>query len=151
MKVYIVTSGTYSDYMIRGVFLNKDKAEEYREWLYDANEIEEYDTSDDIQINKLYHIYIELKWYPDKQEKLSCYIKKDVNTHNFQTYTNYGSWEQISLSRTINENNYDEEYWKNKFIKVAYDLKAHVLYLRSIGLDDNTIKDEIYSCDKVNY
>lgn len=69
-------------------------------------------------------------------EKLSCYIRKDVNTYNFQTYVDYGRWEQISLSRTINENNYDEEYWKDKLTKVAYDLKAHVLYLKSIGLDD---------------
>ena len=37
MKVYIVTSGTYSDYMIQKIFLDKDKAEEYRKWLPEKN------------------------------------------------------------------------------------------------------------------
>ena len=54
MKIYIVTSGIYSDYCIRRVFTNKEKAEEYREWLHDSNEVEEYDTSDDIPTEKKY-------------------------------------------------------------------------------------------------
>ena len=56
MKVYIVTSGCYSDYTIEAVFLDKHEAELYiatktaeisPPWGWDEyNEIEEYDTED---------------------------------------------------------------------------------------------------------
>lgn len=36
MKIYIVTSGIYSDYMIDAVFLDKDKARKYSEIIYNA-------------------------------------------------------------------------------------------------------------------
>ena len=52
MKVYVVTSGEYSDYRIEKVFLDKDKAELYRdlhrhEDYYFQMEVEEYDSYDD--------------------------------------------------------------------------------------------------------
>lgn len=50
MKVYIVTHGSYSDYRIDKVFLNKKKAERYVETArkgYDEPRIEEYETHDD--------------------------------------------------------------------------------------------------------
>ena len=53
MKVYIVTSGIYSDYCINRVYIDKNKANEYAEWL--ANDhvtVEEYDISDDDAIEK---------------------------------------------------------------------------------------------------
>jgi len=45
MKVYIVTSGSYSDYHIEAVFSTKEKAEEYiqNNCDDDVNEIEEYE------------------------------------------------------------------------------------------------------------
>lgn len=49
MKVYIVTSGEYSDYMINQVFLDREKAELYcaaQETDWDKPRIEEYDTFD---------------------------------------------------------------------------------------------------------
>lgn len=54
MKVYIVTSGEYSDYCIRKVFLDKEKADKCAELAnrigaaYDDCRVEEYETSDDI-------------------------------------------------------------------------------------------------------
>lgn len=70
MKVYVVTSGIYSDYRIQKIFLNKSKAEEYKKWLPNSNDVEEYDISDDDTIEKQYKIRIDLKWYPNKEEKL---------------------------------------------------------------------------------
>ena len=46
MKFYIVTKGSYSDYHIKRVFLQKEKAEIYRNIINSDNDIEEYDTSD---------------------------------------------------------------------------------------------------------
>lgn len=53
MKIYVVTSGEYSDYCINAVFTNKEKAMEYiaiRAGQSDFSEdlhMEEYDTMDD--------------------------------------------------------------------------------------------------------
>ena len=58
MKIYIVTCGYYSDYYINKVFTDKDKAEEYRKWCTDANDLEVYDTEDDFQFTKFYKITV---------------------------------------------------------------------------------------------
>ena len=52
MKIYVVTSGCYSDYGIRGVFLDKEKAElycKYHSGCYDDFRVEEYDTADEYE------------------------------------------------------------------------------------------------------
>ena len=54
MKVYVVTVGSYSDYRIDRIFTDRKKAENYKEWTYDANEIEEYDTEDNFVFEKFY-------------------------------------------------------------------------------------------------
>ena len=51
MKIYVVTSGEYSDYGICAVFTDKEKAKLFcalREDWFEPPRIEEYDTSDDI-------------------------------------------------------------------------------------------------------
>ena len=145
MKVYVVTSGTYSDYMIQKIFLDKDKAEEYRKWLPDSNDIEEYNTSDDDVINKQYKIRIDLKWYPNKRENLIARSWKDCQSdYNYNYYSNYNDiWEELSVVRTVNADNYDEQWFKDKLTKYIYDLKADVEYLKTEGLDENQIKNAI--------
>lgn len=48
IKVYVVTSGSYSDYRIRRVFLDKDIAEKYKNMTFDSNDVEVYDTDDEM-------------------------------------------------------------------------------------------------------
>jgi len=146
MKVYIVTSGTYSDYMIRKVFLDKDKAEEYKKWIPDSNDIEEYDTSDDDVIDKQYKIRVDLKWYPNKKENLIVRSWKDCESDcNYNYYSDYNDiWgEELAVVRTVNSDNYDEQYYKDKLTKYIYDLKAYVEYLKIEGFDEKQIKDAI--------
>ena len=145
MKVYVVTSGTYSDYMIRKIFLNKDKAEEYKKWLPDSNDIEEYDTSDDDVIDKQYEIRVNLKWYPNKEEKLIARSWKDCESdYNYNYYSNYSDiWEELTVTRTVNADNYDEQYCKDKLTKHIYDLKAYVEYLKTEGFNEKQIRDAI--------
>lgn len=145
MKVYIVTSGTYSDYMIRKIFLDKDKAEEYRTWLPDSNDVEEYDTSDNDTIEKQYKIRVDLKWYPNKEEKLIARSWKDCESdYNYNYYSNYSDiWEELVVVRTVNADNYDEQWFKDKLTKHIYDLKADVEYLKIEGLDENQIRNAI--------
>lgn len=51
MKIYVVTSGEYSDYCIEAVFTDKEKAKLYcaahEKYTADYPRIEEYDTEDD--------------------------------------------------------------------------------------------------------
>lgn len=145
MKVYVVTSGIYSDYCIQKIFLDKDKAEEYRKWLPDSNDVEEYDTSDDDIIEKQYKVQIDLKWYPNKKEKLTARSWKDCESdYNYNYYSNYSDiWEELSVIRTVNSDNYDEQYCKDKLTKYIYDLKAYVEYLKIEGFDEKQIRDAI--------
>lgn len=58
MKVYIVTSGEYSDYRIDKVFTDKEKAEDFAKRASTNNygedyDVEEYDTEDDADLNLL--------------------------------------------------------------------------------------------------
>ena len=145
MKVYVVTSGIYSDYCIQKIFLDKDKAEEYRKWLPDSNDVEEYDTSDDDTIEKQYKVRIELKWYPNKKEKLTARSWKDCESdYNYNYYSNYFDiWEELVVTRTVNSDNYDEQYYKDKLTKHIYDLKAYVEHLKIEGFDEKQIRDAI--------
>ena len=144
MKVYVVTSGTYSDYMIRKIFLNKYKAEEYKKWLPDSNDVEEYDTSDDDIINKSYKVRIDLKWYTNKKEKLIAGAWKDCESdYNYNYYYNYSDWEELTVVRTLNGDNFNEQFYKDKLTKHIYDLKAYVEYLKTEGYNEKQIRDAI--------
>jgi hypothetical protein len=146
MKVYVVTSGIYSDYSIERVFLDKNKASEYAEWLgSDHVTVEEYDTSDDDIIKKQYEVRINLKWYPDKEEELIARSWKDCESDsNYNYYSNYiDTLEELVVVRTVNADNYDEQYWKDKLTKHIYDLKAYVEYLKTEGCDAKQIREAI--------
>ena len=61
--IYVVTSGSYSDYHIEQVFLNKEKAEEYIEkfnkaTVYDEARLEEYETFDENKAEAVDYIWI---------------------------------------------------------------------------------------------
>lgn len=144
MKVYMVTSGTYSDYCIRRVFLDKTKAQEYKTWLPDSNDVEEYDISDDDTVEKRYKVRIDLEWYPNKKEKLLARAWKDCESdYNYNHYYNYSSKEELVVTRTVSGENFNEEFWKDTLTKHIYDLKAYVEYLKVEGFDEKYIMDAI--------
>ena len=58
-KVYILTSGAYSDYRIEAVKLDKDQAETL-ERIHPDWSVEEYDT-DDIKILEKYRYYVSVR------------------------------------------------------------------------------------------
>lgn len=74
-KVYVVTSGDFSDYQIVGIFDSREKAEEYINYSAnsDLNEIEEYN------LNEL----------PDKSEKVFA-LRSEFDVINFEVI-GYGS------------------------------------------------------------
>lgn len=158
-KVYIISSGSYSDYHIDKIFSNKEKAEEFhnlvkRSW-YDINEIEEFELSDDEVFTPYY--YIEFIYYipgmEDKYRKTYCrkdrphlfggeyyidiYECKDDDDYMKSRYTNYCNG-FITLRRPIG---YDKDkanidFLIEKYLKVCYDLTAQIRYHYFIGGTD---------------
>lgn len=130
MKVYVVTTGCYSDYGIDKVFTDRQKAEEYKEWLRDANEIEEYETEDDLQINKFYRVKLEVTIYPDGQRGPNVFIAKTTDRWDVNYYSDYGSYFKLAIGRTVEAQNWNEEFYVNRYKKALYDLIAVVKDLR---------------------
>ncbi len=146
MKVYIVTSGIYSDYCIERVFLDKEKAEEYAKWVRDSNDVEEFDTADDCFNRKQYVVCISLKWGKDEGEILSSNTWRDSGTaFSYNHYYDYLGCEELVIVRVVDSHNYDEKYWIDKLTKVAYDLKGYVEYLKSEGRNRSMINEALRS------
>jgi hypothetical protein len=61
MKVYLATSGSYSDYRVRGVFAREEDAEAYEL----ADDVEEFDLKEGPQEVRSWHT---LRWEPHRPE-----------------------------------------------------------------------------------
>lgn len=98
MKIYVVTEGEYSDYRIRKVFLDKEKAEKYIEIAYrtraslDDCTIEEYETSDDIFQAP---VYVRCEYY-----------RNERSGHDYVSADDYG----YSASDDVPPDSIDESY-----------------------------------------
>jgi len=71
MRVFIVTTGSYSDYMIDGVFETQEKTIQYisqRKWPYDSPRIELWEGGEHLVTwdYKLHESKLELRW--DKKQ-----------------------------------------------------------------------------------
>ena len=149
MKIYIVTCGEYSDYYIDKVFTDREKAEEYRKWSPDANEVEEYDTEDDCVVEKYYKIHIGYVVYDNERieqprvfierctQKLKSYVM--VSDNHASRYTTKCT--SVSLCRYISEANWNEEFYTQRYTKAVYDLMAQAKQLLSEGWTDRQINE----------
>jgi hypothetical protein len=153
MKVYVVTAGSYSDYHIERVFLDKEKAERYVELSQNSCDepyIEEFETDDDKQIDKITYIYAT---YSKDRSYGNDYMRveikttntldsseEDVNGNNFWLYSYFGE-KDLTVTRVLN-GEYDEEKLKNKYTKVCYDLMSKIESLLEIeGWDEKMIQE----------
>jgi hypothetical protein len=136
MKVFVVTSGCYSDYTIERLFSNRSAAEEYKKWHGISNEIEElyvYDepfTKEDGERAML--IRIQGTVCPEavgniRVETRHTMIHDYTKTHGAGiTRMNYGSDRSFAIYtyRSVPINIWDEEKWKVKMTKHLFDLVA---------------------------
>lgn len=161
-KVYVVTSGSYSDYGIDKIFLNKEKAEGYHELIkrthWDVNDIEEYDLSDDEVFTPYY--YIEFIYYiPGMEDKYRrTVVKGKPSLFGGQYYINvykcidndiYAVTDRrttyangiITLIRPIgyNKDKIDLNALAEKYLKVCQDLTAQIRYHYYMGGNDYNI------------
>lgn len=141
MKVYVVTSGCYSDYRINAIFLDKDKAQKYADVIYDSNPIEEFETEDDnvetmIKEEVGEHTIVEVCIVDGKNPKLTF----SHSTHFDKKYDNFDTKDAIWYRRKINYTISEHDKIKEKAIKAAYDLLAFARSLKAEG----------YTIDKIN-
>lgn len=95
--VYIVTSGTYSDYGIEKVFLDKKKADLYCSCHNDC-EIEEWEISDNMIITPMNElrvtVYIRIPTFPNKKYNIQA-----IELNNIRYSINRINQEEIDTKR----------------------------------------------------
>ena len=137
MKVYIVTDGCYSDYMIKKVFSNHEAAEEYKYWHHINNEIEEYEINDEpftkAEGERAMLIRVQGTVYPEAIVNIAYEISptiispgtitKSTGISNFYHYGIKSSFDLYTYS-CIPIDNWDEKKYKDKFTKALYDIAA---------------------------
>lgn len=150
MKVYIVSQGCYSDYNIDRIFINKQKAKDYSSWLNNSR-IEEYETSDDKENLKSTIIYLCLT-VNDKEENVEYWSEQNSgfilrfndNSKTKEEFTQFSGDEEdftIFIQRVIYDNNFNDEVYKNKYTKVAYDILPIVKQKLSEGYNKEQINE----------
>lgn len=91
MKVYVITSGCYSDYHICSVNLDKNKADELAKKYstrYDSANIEVFDTEEEEEVLKFENVYV--CWYYEKNDEIK------VNESEFS----YFEYDDLKVSKT---------------------------------------------------
>lgn len=128
MKVYIVTSGDYSDYHIEKVFTNREQARLYA-MLNPDREVEEY-TTDTVQVQKQ-PLYITVR-YDYRHDKINALFigNEDISPHVGKSPWLYDDFE-FTIS-TANERVYKNilRYGKKSSMlkKIVQDTFAAYLY-----------------------
>ena len=141
MKVYIVTSGSYSDYGIHKVFLDKAKAKHYtkcHDFWGDEPNIEEYDTYDDnIDITDNGYIEATISWDINLNDfsytQTYCNtekneIKEDVDKNYWYISVVNSYMITLNIERWYKRDNLTEEQAKVKVEKIMQDLYAKLKY-----------------------
>ena len=149
MEIYIVTSGCYSDYGIEKVFLDKEKAEHFAEWGEDRR-VEVYNTEDDHVVEEVYSVHAHGRISKTGEVALDYqYVYKTdrVGNNAISFFMNSYCWlplgerdcYALSFTKYIKNNNYNEQWLKDKYQKVFYDLANIIKYHLSQGATEDEI------------
>lgn len=143
MKVYVVTTGSYSDYEIAKIFLDKNKAEEFANWVKDSNGVDEWETSDDdFEFGGLKDkVIVSAHYYPNTHyiniNKTEYYFGDMVNRFPYTVYKNK-EYTHLCTYKIV-PNDYDEE----KIKRILYDKWAEVQSLCAEGFTVEQINEMI--------
>lgn len=140
-KVYIVTSGEYSDYHIDSCFSTKQKAQEFIknaekiEKFWDVPRIEEWDLDGDIDIVDVVNIFYTFTSPLSKtnhNEKVESIVDKSVRCDVCESIDFYGyDYNTLSIIEIANPNKTIEEEIA-RLTKVAYDTAKKINYLYKV-------------------
>ena len=139
MKIYVVTSGSYSDYCIEKIFINKDKAEYFSKWCRDS-QVEEYETSDEDIVAPGYKVSFNYDFSGNKPPYIN--IQKSITAFTHSSLNGFS----VSGNRFIPAINYKgDDYTKEKYTKVCYDLSAQIKQWLNEGLNEDQINDILHN------
>lgn len=159
MKVFVVTSGCYSDYTIERLFSNRSAAEEYKKWHDIRNEIEELDVYDEPFIKEdgeqAMLIRVQGTVYPEavvniRVETRHTMIHDYTKTHGAGiTRMNYGPDRSFTIYtyRSVPISIWDEEKWKAKMTKYLYDLAAMTKSMFAEGASVSMVEEALNEQD----
>lgn len=120
-KIYIVTSGEYSDYGIDAVFSTKKKAQEYRQQHGTGFSIEIFDIDEDIKKEtKIWRVVISFDNFK-VYECLAGLLGDGWGSHMKDTFEYYLNWEHEELIRL-----YIEADCMDRAIKIASERIAQI-------------------------
>lgn len=152
-KVYIVTSGVYSDYRIRAVFKDYDNARLYCAHFNDCR-VEEYHFEDDDNWSTYNYVEVYLEAQLEKEPSVLCFyghscVKYDsyhCNEHNHFSLHNDSL--VVAMVRRL-PNEYSRQDVKNMYTKIWNDMLAELKYLTS-DFDLDSIKQRVECAERVN-
>lgn len=122
MKIYIVTDGCYSEYRIEAVFLDKEKAYNYKKLQCEYGEVEEWYTMDDEynvilpKIIEYYHVVLSTKG-----EVIECDKKRYEQYPGMQDFNETSAYNSKRIVYNIATDS------KEKAIKIARDKRMQYL------------------------
>ena len=153
-KVYIVTSGYYSDYSIERVFLDKEKAEKYVSVSHRNDlSVEEYDITDlNVELENIKNVK-EITYQCEIRTGKEIVISFDdinsidfeISTYVYEYYYNNNEL-TLSLTRQLRENE-TENQATERIMKIAQDISAEIRY----ELSNGTTIDEINKMLEVKF
>lgn len=140
-KVYIVTSGEYSDYHIDACFSTKQKAQEYIKNVEKTKEfwgkpsIEEWDLDgsvDVVDVVKIFFTFTSPFSKTNHNEKVESAVDKSVRCNVCESIDFYGyDYDTIFIKEIANPNKTIEEEIA-RLTKVAYDTAKKINYLYKV-------------------
>lgn len=144
-KVYIVTSGCYSDYGIEACFSTKEKAQEYinnskktKNYSYRDIGIEEYELDGKTEIVTVIKVFMKFTSPFSKNkrdEEINVKVEQEIECDVFKCWAKteiYGDDSQyLHIIRIANPNK-DIEEEKKRVIKIAYDTVKRIKYLYEV-------------------
>lgn len=154
-KVYVVTSGEYSDYIIDKVFIDESVAKNYVEFnnkygnSYEQY-LEVYDLNEDKKFKEVNYVVASFEVNTKNNTfELEIDIEKTNNIDWDESISNTTVYQsksrfinEVYICRLITDENYDEDFIKSKYKKVLYKLMDDVNYLLSLGFSEYDINNQ---------
>lgn len=145
-KIYIITSGEYSDYGIDCCFSTQEKAKEFLEFInkekgnaWSKYRIEEYPLDITPKIERMIRVQLKSPLLNSniKNESINTWTTEGLS-HQTKEYTEITYTGELIIGRIVNSNkNLEEE--RNRVKKVAYDTLKKIVYfmkVENMSIDD---------------
>lgn len=163
-KVYGICSGEYSDWDLDYLFVSEEKRDKVLEKLnldernyYEAIDYDLDDDNFDISTSEDY-VYVDCHYVMTKNNQevfrfeivtTNTIAKRKDELHSFYMEC----WGDVSIyyDKIIKYDNGDEEYLRNKYLKVCRDYYAKSKYMKEVdGMDKNKISETLFGIKRYN-